>query len=310
MSEWGSPEDELHLRLVHSAPSVEEIDANSPELLPADYYLSEVLDLWNSGLPGGFKTGWPALDKHYTVAPGQLTVLTGWPGSGKSEWLDHLLINLAQQDWKFAIYSAENQPVQLHISKLMEKIARMPFGAGPNERIPYAALVDYVQELAANFHFISPKLNTIPLHKIVAASAQYLLAEDGKKPGLVIDPWNELEHARPKTKSETEYISESLSYLRNWARSNGVHVWLVAHPAKQKRGDDGKLPVPTPDMISGSQHWWNKADCALSVWRDMNDLVSRETSVFIQKIRFKNIGIPGEVRFNYDRLTGRYSEPK
>src|SRR5690348_17390430 len=38
------------------------------------------------------------------------------------------------------------------------------------------------------------------------------------------------------------------------SRSNGVHVWLVAHPAKQKRGDDGKLPIPTPDMISGSQH--------------------------------------------------------
>lgn len=302
-------DDSEHLRLVHDAQNVHAIDAELPELLPADHFLPEVLDLWNEGLPGGYKTGWPSLDKHYTVAPGQLTVLTGWPGSGKSEWLDHLLVNLAAQNWKFAIYSAENQPVQLHIAKLMEKLASQPFGEGPNQRIPYEHLPDYIQELAHNFHFISPKLNAVPLHKIIATASQFLLAQDGKKAGMVIDPWNELEHARPRHKSETEYISESLSYLRNWARSNGVHVWLVAHPAKQPR-EEGKLPVPTPDMISGSQHWWNKADCALTVWRDQNDLVSRETHVFIQKIRFKNIGITGEVPFNYDRVTGRYSEKK
>ena len=32
-------------------------------------------------------TGWPGLDKFYRVVPGEVTVITGVPGSGKSEWL-------------------------------------------------------------------------------------------------------------------------------------------------------------------------------------------------------------------------------
>jgi hypothetical protein len=78
-------------------------------------------------------------------------------------------------------------------------------------------------------------------------------------PGQVMDPWNELEHWRPAGLSETEYVSQTLSYVRNWARTHGVHVFIVAHPRNEKRVD-GKLPIAKLDMISGSQHWWNKAD--------------------------------------------------
>jgi twinkle protein len=84
-----------------------------------------------------------------------------------------------------------------------------------------------------------------------------------------------------------------------------VHVWIVAHPQKMKR-EDGKLPVPTPDMISGSQHWWNKADCAITVWRDLANFDSREVDVYVQKCRFKHIGRSGFVTLTYDRVTGRY----
>jgi hypothetical protein len=48
----------------------------------------------------------------------------------------------------------------------------------------------------------------------------------------------------------------------------------VAHPQKVAR-ENGKLPVPRPDMISGSQHWWNKADNAITVWRDMENPTAR-----------------------------------
>ena len=77
--------------------------------------------LWDAGLPAGSSTGWPSVDRHYTVAPGQLTVLTGWPGSGKSEWLDALILNLARRGWRFAIYSPENAPPELHVAKYLEK---------------------------------------------------------------------------------------------------------------------------------------------------------------------------------------------
>jgi hypothetical protein len=53
-------------------------------------------------------SGWAALDQYYRVVPGELTVVTGVPSSGKSEWLDALLVNLsAAYGWSFALCSFE-----------------------------------------------------------------------------------------------------------------------------------------------------------------------------------------------------------
>lgn len=44
------------------------------------------------------------------VVPGELTVVTGVPNSGKSEWIDALLCNLNHSvGWKFALCSMENK---------------------------------------------------------------------------------------------------------------------------------------------------------------------------------------------------------
>ena len=112
--------------------------AKKPKALGPKSFGREVRELWEKGLPPGFKTGWPSVDKHYTVAPGQFTVITGWPGAGKSEWLDALLVNLSRQGWKVALFSPENAPTQMHISKLMEKIAASH--SGPGERSASASM--------------------------------------------------------------------------------------------------------------------------------------------------------------------------
>jgi twinkle protein len=269
-----------------------------------------VRDLWRRGLPAGDKTGWPSIDTLYTVAPGQLTVVTGWPGSGKSEWLDAMAVNLSRQAWKIVYFSPENSPVELHLAKLMEKVSGRPFGTGPRERIAEDSIGEYLDALAESFGFIEFDSGALTAHGVIEAATPWLSQwPKGAKRGLVIDPWNELEHWRPGGLSETEYVSQTLSFVRNWARHNGVHVWIVAHPQKVPR-IDGKLPVPRPDMISGSQHWWNKADCAVTVWRDPERPESRDVDIVVQKIRFKQIGRPGVATLEYDRATGRYAEPR
>lgn len=270
---------------------------------------ANLLQLWRDGLPPGDKPGWPALDKLYTVAPGQFTVLTGWPGSGKSDFLDAILVNLARQGWKFAIFSPENQPVELHISKFLEKLAGKPFGHGRTERLTEEELTEYMDELEQGFGFLeSPGEEALTAKDVIEAAMPFLSRFDGAKRGLVIDPWNELEHWRPAGLTETEYVSKTLSMVRNWARKNRVHVWIVAHPQKMRR-EEGKLPIPRPDMIAGSSHWWNKGDACITVYRDFDKLDSREVDIYVQKIRFKHIGRPGFVTLDYDRVTGRYSQP-
>jgi twinkle protein len=251
------------------------------------------------------------MDRHYTVVPGQMTIITGWPSSGKSEWLDALLVNLMHQGWHTAIFSPENQPIALHAAKLLEKVAGMPFGAGPTQRIPQAdGRTLLIDALSPGFMWVKmPDEGTLSAKAVIEAVEPWMDLFPKKKRGLVIDPWNELEHHRPQGLSETEYVSQTLTFIRSWARRNSIHVWLVAHPQKMRREDNGKLPVPRPDMISGSQHWWNKADVNVTVYRDMEDPDSPNVEIHIQKCRFKHVGRPGIVDLRFDRVTGRYHEP-
>jgi len=284
--------------------------ARRPRVTGPQAHRDAVNVLWRDGLRSGDRTGWFSLDRHYTVAPGQLTTVTGWPGAGKSEWVDALLVNLTRQGWKFAVFSPENQPIQVHIAKLLEKLSGKPFGAGPTDRMSLEEVGEYGDELEQSFGFIEAAHGAVSAKDVIDAATPFLSKfEADTKRGLVIDPWNELEHWRPANLSETEYVSKTLSMVRNWARANQVHVWIVAHPQKMRR-EDGRLPIPRPDMISGSQHWWNKSDCCITVWRDFENLESQDVDIYVQKVRFKHIGRPGFVTLKYDRISGRYFEPR
>lgn len=44
------------------------------------------------------------------VVPGELTIITGVPNSGKSEWIDALMVNLADKfGWRFGLCSMEKK---------------------------------------------------------------------------------------------------------------------------------------------------------------------------------------------------------
>lgn len=255
------------------------------------------------GLPRGVSTGWWAIDRHYTVRSGEWTLVTGIPGHGKSEFLDALTINLAaQHGWRFGIFSPENQPFALHLAKLAEKYIGRPFNEGPSQRMSRAEFDMAKSWLDRHYTFILPETPSIDA---ILDTAKQLVRRKGIR-GLVVDPWNEIEHARTAAQTETEYISLALSRIRQFARANGVHVWLVAHPAKLFKETNGKYPVPTPYDVSGSAHWRNKADNCITVWYDQTDKHSQAVEIHVQKIRHKTTGRIGMVTLKYDAVTGRY----
>lgn len=272
----------------------------------AEIYL-EVRDLWEKGgLPKGALTGWEAVDELYSVGMGQWTLITGSPGSGKSEWLDALMVNLAKQGrWRFVIYSPENWPLALHHSKIIEKWTGKPFNPGPTERLTVEELDAAEKWMHGKFLFAKPERPNIT--SILNEANDYAGA-GAFNFGVVIDPWNHLEHSRPAGMSETEYVSDTLSQVIAWVRERNCHLWLVAHPSKMQKNKDGKLPIPTPHDVSGSAHFWNKADNCITVWRDQSDYRKQDVDVHVQKVRFKHIGRIGLATLSYDRVTGRYHE--
>lgn len=267
---------------------------------------TDVRRFYENGQERGKSTGWKALDEFYTVRPGELTVVTGIPGSGKSNWLDALMVNLAKlHGWQFALFSPENQPLADHTARIIEKWAEVPFSPGPSPRMDRSTVELGIEWVGNHFTWILPDEDW-SIDKILEV-AEGVVLRDGIK-GLVIDPWNELESLRPTHMSETEYISNSLRVIRQFGRRHGVHVWVVVHPAKLYRDKDGNYPVPTLYDCSGSSHWRNKADNGIVVWRDLGKEDEPEVQIHIQKIRFRQIGRRGMVPLRYQAKTATYSD--
>lgn len=276
------------------------IETAIPFPIAGVYELNDVEDrfdlLYEFGLPRGQLTGYPSLDEHYTVFPGQWTLITGIPGHGKSNFLDTILVNMATlHDWRIGIFSPENQPIERHFASLMEKKAGVPFNDSPIGRITVDQKELLKPWLNDHFKVILPSEEdgNWSLEGVLQL-AKGVVYRHGIR-GLVIDPWNEIDHSRTGNMSETEYISSALSKIRRFARVHNVHIWVVAHPTKLEPKADGEYPVPTPYNVSGGAHWRNKADVSITVYRYVGKIDDDVSDIHIQKVRFKEIGKVGVV---------------
>jgi len=120
---------------------------------------------------------------------------------------------------------------------------------------------------------------------------------------LVIDPWNEIEHARKRDETMTEYTGRAIRQLKRFARLYSVAVVVVVHPSKEV-GRDGKSRRPTLYDIADSAHWFNKPDHGVIV--DRPDANTSESVIRIAKCRFEETGERGEVKMKFDRVTSRF----
>lgn len=259
---------------------------------------NDIWDYYNNGLPSGFGIGMHEFDMFLKFQPGYLTVITGIPGHGKSEFLDFLMCRLnISHDWKFALYSPENHPLHLHFSKLAEKIIGKPWeGINRMSPLDLTTTIEYLKDV---FYFVNPADN-FTLDNILTA-VKSLVRKKGVK-AFVIDAWNKLEHNY--STNETKYISEQLDKIVTFCEKNSVHCFLVAHPTKvQKDKATQKFEIPNLYSISGSANFYNKAANGITVYRDYENFT---TEVYIQKVKFKHWGQTGCCQFAWDKTNGRY----
>jgi twinkle protein len=288
---------------------VEIIDrANSYPLegiLTIDDWKHQLWSTFNKGQEKGDTIGMGKFDELLAFVPGQFTVVTGVPSSGKSEFLDQILVNLAfgrgevKREWKFGMISFENQPVYYHIIKIMKKVLGKDFDPKSMSRTEFKNASLMIDE---KFKFFNVIENDLTIDGIID-KAKELVGMFGIN-GLVIDPYNYIEATMDKGVTETNYISEVLSKIVYFAKEYQVHVFFVAHPTKILTDEKtGNFKVPNLYSISGSANWYNKADNGIVVWRDFN---TNEIQVHIKKVRFAWMGKPGVAHFRYNTITGQY----
>lgn len=249
----------------------------------------------------GESTGWRSVDELYTVTPGELTVVTGHPGSGKSEWLDALMMNLAQfRAWTFAVYSPESGSGEEHLIRLAKKYWNKPYWPGPTPEMTDAEIREFGLWGDRRFLLLDPENPSIPT---LLGMTRSFVRRHGIR-GLVLDPWNRLDHSRPSGMHLTEHVRDSLGLLSDFAKRNELHIWLMAHPKKMEVVN-GVPAVPTAYDISDSAHFFNMADNLIVVNRDKgNDEAPVE--IRLQKVRRQRVGKLGMALLQFDRVTGRY----
>jgi twinkle protein len=265
--------------------------------------------LYAEGMGRGASTGWASLDRYYTVRRKQLTVITGTPSSGKSVFMDAMLMNLAKSswEWKFAICSPEMQPLERHWAHLLALWAGQPFGDGPTPRMDKETLRQGKEFLRDKFFLVLPEEPTVD-----AVIERFLWTHHRHGvDGWLMDPWNEMDHSRPNGMTMTEHCNNELRKIKRVIQNHDVWGGLIAHPTKQYRNKQtGTFDIPTLYDIADSAAFFNKADNGLVIWRDKSD-DTRPVEVHVQKVRFAEIGgLTGlnPVRMRHDKVTGRYME--
>ncbi len=267
----------------------------------ASEYVSAVSEIYDNGCGTGESTGFDCVDDLFTISEGQLSIVTGIPSSGKSEFVDQIMINLAQgSDWKFAVCSFENPP-QLHIAKLAEKIIGKPFYQGWDERMSKDEVAEAMSFIDKHFVFLESRDGAMSTMESIIERAKQAVLRLGVR-GLVIDPYNYIERVGD---NENEGISEMLTKISLFAKSHGIHVWFVAHPTKVRMNEDGTYPVPKGNEVSGSAAWFAKADIGVTVHRG-----EEGTEIHCWKCRWKWIGKQGHTYIAYDLPTGRFFDRK
>jgi twinkle protein len=266
-------------------------------LSEASKYEERLNDLWSKGNGKGSSTGYKNVDQIYTIAQGQLSIITGYPSSGKSNFVDQMMVNLAKtEDWKFAVCSFENQP-EIHISRFMEIYKEKRFLDGTN-RMSEEDRASAFKWVNDHFLFLDSEGAEPSTIDSILERARVAVARLGIR-GLVIDPYNYIDNN--KGQSETEFISHMLTRIQAFAKAYGVHVFFVAHPSKITRSG---MDLPRPDgmAISGSMAWWAKADCGVTIHRGEGN----EVEVAVWKCRYRWVGHQGETTLRYDKVTGTY----
>jgi twinkle protein len=228
-----------------------------------------------------------------------LTVVTGVPNAGKSEFIDQLMVNLAERaGWSFSLCSFENPP-HIHIHKLVAKRLRLNTWKKKVDEKDFNEAKWWVQQ---HFSFLYDSDGNLSSLDSIIDRLRVAVMRYGIR-GVVIDPYNYIQ--RPRDSTETDWISDMLTKIKTFAMAHGVHVWFCAHPTKMQPVDGGKIAIPTGYNISGSAHFFNKADCGLTVHREEgNELVQ----IKVWKMRFAWQGKLGKVSLLYDRDTTTYSD--
>ena len=256
----------------------------------------EVTDFVKNGFKPGFQIGLQNFDDIFSTYTGQFITVTGIPSSGKSDFVDQMVVGYNNNyGWKTAFASPENQPTYLHAHKLMRKHWQgMPTRDDINGE-KWNQVADH-----CNTNYFHIDMERYTLESVLRKGAE-LVKRKGIK-CLVIDPFNKVRDIDCKTEDVNRYTMEYLSKIEIFAKKYDVLVFIVAHPTKMYKNQDGKIEEPTMYNIKGGGEWYDASYHGILVHRDYEQ---KTVKAKVLKVKFQNLGENGaEAHFKWEPKSG------
>lgn len=257
----------------------------------------------------GLSTGFRCMDRLYRPVRGELTVVTAPPGSGKSEWLLSLLINMTKvHGWNIGACMFEHKRDDL-TRTLLEKFLAIPYTK--MKELEDNQIDDAFSFFEKHVCLIGQQYSEeMSIDDILDAARHHAEEhkEDGGLHGLIIDPYNYISRNNSSTASETNFVALMLRKVKQFAADYNCHVWIVVHPTKGS--NTAKGDEPSLYDCCGSANWYNMCDNGIVLQRnkDPNAGSMRMVKVHVAKVRNRFAGEVGQAVLYFDRPTRCYSE--
>jgi len=258
----------------------------------------ELKDFVKNGFKPGFQIGLKNFDSIFSTYTGQFITVTGVPSSGKSDFVDQMVVGYNQlYGWKTAYASPENQPVYLHAHKLMRKHWQDMPRVDDIDGNKWEQVTNHVND---NYYFID--MDKYNLEAVLRKGAE-LVKRKGIK-CLVLDPFNKIRDTNAHSDDVNRYTMDYLAKIEAFCKKYDVLTFIVAHPTKMYKGQDGKMEEPTMYNIKGGGEWYDASYHGLLVHRDYD---AKTTKVKVLKVKFQNLGENGaECHFTWEPRSGSF----
>ena len=221
------------------------------EIKRPEDFRSEVMEYYNTD-PSlrGVDTPWtPALP--WRVRKGELTILSGFSGHGKTAILNQLMLHLLAANQKIMDASLEIKP-----GMTLYNMTRCALGKKHSEKAEIEACISWVNESM----FFLDCIGTVNVTRLMSAM-EYARKRHGIDV-FVIDSLFKCGLSGEDYAGARDFVDKLTTFCNN----TGCHIILVAHSRKVSSGNE--FAVPTKSDVAGSSDICNAAFNVIIVWRN------------------------------------------
>ena len=262
-------------------------------------YKDEIINFFTEDVMGGLPLPFEKTQSDFRIRMGELTVVSGYSGHGKTAWLSYCLLHLLKQT-KVLIASFEMLP-----KATLGRLCMQTGNSDPTQ----SYIEDFVTQIENRLWLYDAEGETTALRVL---DVIYYAAQELKVKVFVIDSLMKCGINEDDLNGQKNFANK----LAVAARDLGIHIFLVAHSRKTESEDN----TPSKFDVAGSANITNLADNSISVHRNKRKekalmygdpaeewIDTPDCTVYLNKQRHGN-GFEGQWGFWFESKTFRYKE--